>query len=559
MPSPEMTDQGPCKCPQSSWGEVPTAKLFHAYWGYNDVYYDWIQQGGDVNAGQCIGYNFLYAASAGNNPDLIKEILHHPEVHVNTVCKWKYTALMGAARWGHLDCVKILTSTVPVSNCRLDFNAKDYEGMTALAIAAKYKRWHILPYLLAPGVKYDSINLNISLCETAKAHQWNLVAHLLQKYQGFITHKLTHVLFLATESRQIKILQLLIQYHYEQCDIQSLKKARDWAAKIGYFEEEKLLTSVLDGYCPIPKPLKSNGVGPPYAVSLPITIKGFKTTDGRPLLTDPSPNSSPEMYSNRHSPPEEPIGRLNLNVIPVSTPVPPGPDTYDTTTLPRGIVLILNYNDFENRSDMLREGSYLDVLNLRDLSDQMGYETQAHYNLTREQTLDILNTFREQVRLQRVSCAIVAIMSHGISRHTFYTSDMNTVTVNEVQNLFFDNQCPYLKNKPKIFLFNFCRGFDIPATLETDLVREQPRNIMCIYSTTESFLSYRDRIRGSPFIRALCEVLANHAHEMDLDNLIRKFQQKYLPNTTPEIQNLGFYKKFFFNPMGPQRQIYQSW
>lgn len=243
-------------------------------------------------------------------------------------------------------------------------------------------------------------------------------------------------------------------------------------------------------------------------------------------------------------------GLLTLNVRPVVTPVPPGPDVYDTTTNPRGVVLILNYNRFHDQPHMVREGSHADIENLRNLCSQMGYEEQVYWDLTKGQTITALTRFRNQERLKHVGCAIVAIMSHGIGTHTFYSSDLMSISVNEVQNLFLDQQCPNLRNKPKIFLFNFCRGLNIPAPMETDAVREPPRNMICLYSTTESFLSYRDKVRGCPFIIALCEVLANHAHEMDLDNLIRVFQSKYLSNATPEIQNLGFYKRFFFNPIG---------
>lgn len=199
---------------------------------------------------------------------------------------------------------------------------------------------------------------------------------------------------------------------------------------------------------------------------------------------------------------------------------------------------------------MQREGSIVDILNLKNLFRQMDYETQVLINLTREQTMSVVNVFVNQERLKSVGCVIISIMSHGIDRHTFQTTDMEYITVPEIQNLFLDHRCSTLKNKPKIFLLNFCRGSDVPKRFDTDAVQEQPKNMICIYSTTENFKSYRDPQRGCPFIREMCEVLADHAHEMDLDSLIRKFQLKYLPKMTPEVQNLGFHKKFYFNPVG---------
>lgn len=244
-------------------------------------------------------------------------------------------------------------------------------------------------------------------------------------------------------------------------------------------------------------------------------------------------------------------GPLQLKVCRVPQPKPPDQNMYDTTSDPRGLVLILNYQQFKERPDLLRKGSQYDVINLQNLFCQMGYETQIHWDLTEDQTLNTVYTFRNQERLQYIGCAIIVVMSHGIARQTFHTSDMQCITVDKILSMFLNSECMYLKGKPKIFLFNFCRGTDIPQTVQTDAVRETPRDILCIYSAPEGFLSYRYEETGTPFIISLCQVLSENAHNMSLDDLLRKFKQVYSSaehGSTPDIQDLNFAKVFYFNP-----------
>ncbi|XP_063612579.1 caspase Dronc-like isoform X1 [Penaeus indicus] len=234
---------------------------------------------------------------------------------------------------------------------------------------------------------------------------------------------------------------------------------------------------------------------------------------------------------------------------------PPSEDVYDTTTEPPGEVLILSYDKF-CEDDMRNDGSLSDVKNLTHLFTQMGYGLQTEWNLSKADTIRTIKAFSADKRLEKAGCAIVVVLSHGKDRQTFYTSNGSLMRVDSVRDFFLEEACPLMKGKPKIFLFQMCRGEDEPTEVETDsidAVREPPRNMMVIYSTTEGFISVRHMDFGSPFVNAFCEVLAEEAWHLSLDELLRKIQKRYNKEGFGAVidkQDFHFMKRFYFNPRG---------
>ncbi|CAL4099498.1 unnamed protein product, partial [Meganyctiphanes norvegica] len=83
-----------------------------------------------------------------------------------------------------------------------------------------------------------------------------------------------------------------------------------------------------------------------------------------------------------------------------------------------------------------------------------------------------------------------------------------------------------------------------------------------IFSTTAGELSYRDPIKGSLLVQAICHIFAEFAYQDDIDTLVRKVSsymaktlQKDDPITIPrqtcERTNNGLDKLFYFNPEEP--------
>ncbi|XP_042241198.1 caspase-1-like isoform X3 [Homarus americanus] len=492
--------QKPCVCPQREWGEISSETCINSYHGNRQTVLKWLAEGGDINATTNLGYTFLSAICANGNVDTLTWLLQNNDLHLNIKNQWGQTPLMVAVHRGNEGIVRHLLNTA--LTCKIDLTVLDKNNMTALGLAAQEKNWVVVDLLLQPDIRYDMETLDLTLFKAAECEKWKVVGYLLDQYRGFEEETISLVLEKASAKNSIRVA-----------------------------DDRRLGMTDIGGYL-TPTP----GRAPQVADGRRLEITGTES------YLRPTPGRVPQH--------ELQIIQQRISVKVSSTVMSPAPDVYDTTTIPRGLVLILNYNNFEGRPNQKRNGSTQDVKNLLNLCDQMGYLTEVHTNLTKERTIQIVESFSRQDRLNDVGCAIVTIMSHGFSRHTFLASDMQHIEVPQIQNYFLENVCPALKNKPKIFLLNFCRGDDTPAIYDSDSIREQPRNMLCIYSTTENFRSYRDTERGCPFIFNLCEVIADHAYEMDLDDLIRKFQKVYHSSSTPEVQNLGFHKKFYFNPIG---------
>ncbi|XP_069961165.1 uncharacterized protein [Cherax quadricarinatus] len=252
-----------------------------------------------------------------------------------------------------------------------------------------------------------------------------------------------------------------------------------------------------------------------------------------------------------------PIGPLRLNVRPGSVQTS-GPDVYRMDTDPRGYVCILSYSSFQERPDLVLEGSNSDVKNLSNVFGKMGYTGHSHCSLTAQETKQVLTSVREMQLLDRVGCAVFIISSHGIGNEKFLTSDMRVLSTQWVCELFKDSECPGLKNKPKLFIFDFCCGYYKEENVRRNKrvkytrVEEPLQDTVCLYSSSGSFTSYSFTKEGTAFNTALCRTLAQHSHHHELADLYRQLLKECTNNSytgSPQLHNFGFTKKFFFNPI----------
>ena len=126
-----------------------------------------------------------------------------------------------------------------------------------------------------------------------------------------------------------------------------------------------------------------------------------------------------------------------------------------------------------------------------------------------------------------------------------------------------------MKNKPKFFIFQACRGNQIDkGTSEKDGVlncfsqqneieEHLPRksswgDMLILCSTIPKYYSYRNTVYGSYLVQCLCKVFKEYSHELDLENMLKKIsiemQRSFKQNLQmPEYWNRGFNKKLFFN------------
>lgn len=253
--------------------------------------------------------------------------------------------------------------------------------------------------------------------------------------------------------------------------------------------------------------------------------------------------------------------------------VPLGPDVYPVNSHPRGYVCILDYNTFKDRPHLHLGGGQHGSRNLAAVFDKMGYSGHVFNNLDADETRQELLNIKTMDRLREVDCAIFYVSSHGVAEgKQFLTSDRKLLRNEWITSMFQDSHCFPLKNKPKLFIFDLCYGYYteegghgagsggegfLNNNNSTDRrlgcrVTEHQQDTVCLHSNSGGFTWYSFNEGGSTFTRSLCSVLANHAHNYELQDLYRELVKectKTDPAASPQLHNIVFTKKFFFNPI----------
>ncbi|XP_042885067.1 uncharacterized protein LOC122261469 [Penaeus japonicus] len=238
-----------------------------------------------------------------------------------------------------------------------------------------------------------------------------------------------------------------------------------------------------------------------------------------------------------------------------ATTVQGGADVYKIDKEARGFVGIFNFSSFKKRSDLNLQQLDYDARIMANVFDDMGYRCETHSSLTAQQTKEAFKSIRDGEVLKDVGCAVFSISGYGANGKVL-TSDMKCVDIDYILNFFKDSECPQLKNKPKLFIFNLYNMNQVDMTLASETPKkmrlsEPLSNIACVYSSSIGFNCIPNG-RGTSFNWALCRTLADHAGDKELGDLYREFLKEYnrsSPSFSPELRYFGFTKKFFFNPM----------
>nr|CAD7400248.1 unnamed protein product [Timema cristinae] len=333
---------------------------------------------------------------------------------------------------------------------------------------------------------------------------------------------------------------------------------------------------------------------------------------------------------------------------------------YPMGSRPKGHFLIINNVKFWDDSQTERKGGEVDEHNLVSLFGQLGYEIHTYRNLSLQDMKKRIVEFAQMQSHENVDSCIVSILSHGEAdgdvRATYIiTADGEKLSTEWVIEQFKNQNCPLLVDRPKIFLFQNCRGSDSHCTrllvmvkrskgsdshctkllvmvkrskgldshctrllvmvkrskgldshctnllvmvkrskgvgltlvhtyqsdagvdsrgTETDYgmkltgggrtqfdgipnkrVRSSYSDMLIAHSTLPGYTSNRDIYRGTWFVQAICKIFMEHAHDTDVEDMLKMVDQK-LANSASEVhsmqtscyENRGFRRKFYFNP-----------
>lgn len=255
-------------------------------------------------------------------------------------------------------------------------------------------------------------------------------------------------------------------------------------------------------------------------------------------------------------------GRKYVNLLTYAlfpAAVSPGnhPETdavYNMTAIPRGMALIVNNWSFRGdaKGQFTRVGSEIDVDLVKALFDDLGFKVKTRENLTKKDLMDELDNVVCQDH-SAYDCFVLWLMSHGQSGKVM-CSDKDSILFETLWDMF--SNCRELRGKPKLFFIQACRGekedegmsdvidADISAYKRLNESNEaknavsaedsvnQPAttipsnsDILFAFSTVDRFVAYRNKSKGSYYVRCLVEVFRERVtddHLLDILTLVNK-------------------------------------
>ena len=134
---------------------------------------------------------------------------------------------------------------------------------------------------------------------------------------------------------------------------------------------------------------------------------------------------------------------------------------YPMTREPRGYCVIISNEDFsktrdKNNDDGLfdRRGSSMDVTNLETLFTSLKFDVRTFRNKEAAEMQDIMDKFATEDHSE-YDCFVACLLSHGCDAGV-YGNDGMVLNMNSILHPFKNSIS--LKEKPKVFFCQFCRG-----------------------------------------------------------------------------------------------------
>ncbi|KFQ28789.1 Caspase-1, partial [Merops nubicus] len=238
----------------------------------------------------------------------------------------------------------------------------------------------------------------------------------------------------------------------------------------------------------------------------------------------------------------------------------------------RRALLICNI-EFEHLSR--RDGAELDVEGMTKLLEGLGYAVDVHRNLTSQEMATVMKDFADLKEHWTSDSTFLVFMSHGVRAGLCGTKSRDETTdilyLDTIYEKFNNQHCRALLGKPKVVIFQSCRGVRagsvmvsdttaqaLPAPssahtgLENDAIFEVhlESDFATLHSSTPDTLSWRSPITGSLFIQCLIEQFRSHACDSDIQELFRKVQYSFgkFPRQMPAQERTTMLRKFYLFP-----------
>ncbi|CAF0726883.1 unnamed protein product [Adineta steineri] len=211
-------------------------------------------------------------------------------------------------------------------------------------------------------------------------------------------------------------------------------------------------------------------------------------------------------------------------------------DEYFMGHVKRGTAIIINNRDFHPNTGLnTRDGTNMDASRLDMTLSDLGFDTKVYHNRT---ALQILTIVEQEAKADHSECDafIFVLLSHGDERDIVYGFDqpLNISALTEP----FKRSANTLLGKPKLFIFQACRGQKVMTSHQKLPQKDNNEmlgitshipaeaDFLLVYSTIPGYYAWRNSMKGSWFIQALCDMLNKHSHEWDFLRILTKVNRR---------------------------------
>ena len=165
-------------------------------------------------------------------------------------------------------------------------------------------------------------------------------------------------------------------------------------------------------------------------------------------------------------------------------------EIYKMTSIPRGFCVIINIVNFDDVDEMERNDSIESVNLIKKTFEYLNFKVKQFQDLKDYEIKSKLNELLNSEECTFHDCFVLYIHTHG-REQGIITANNKIIEYHEIFNMFSNKNCSKLIEKPKIILFDCCRG----ENYSTDFSKtDNPLNpndlsdLFVVYSTLNSKL-----------------------------------------------------------------------
>jgi hypothetical protein len=126
---------------------------------------------------------------------------------------------------------------------------------------------------------------------------------------------------------------------------------------------------------------------------------------------------------------------------------------YPMARSPRGYCLLIN--------NFFTVGTFKEMQRFRNIFYQLHFDVIMKKNLGAIEIRDLLIEISRNEELDKHDAFIFMIITHGNEKKEIAGFDGYPLNVHYLMNLMDEINCPYLKGRPKVFIFNCCQSGEI--------------------------------------------------------------------------------------------------